>query len=64
MIKTKPDIESNKERKQDIKIIKTKPNIEFKSEEMMKTKLDTHKEGKAALILGMTTIFTVWWIFK
>ena len=36
-IKTKPDTESNKECKQDIKMIKTKPKIEFKSEEMMKT---------------------------
>ena len=33
-IKTKPDTESNKEHKQDVKVIRTKPNI--KEEEMMK----------------------------
>ena len=70
---TKPDIKSNKEHKQDIKVIKTKPNIKFKKEdkrdiEMMKTEPDmneiTHEEEKAALILGITSIFTVWWIFQ
>ena len=50
IVKTKPDIKSNKEDKQDIKMMKTKP--------------DTHKEEKAALILGMRSIFTVWWLFK
>ena len=63
-VRTKPNTESSKEHKQDIKMIKTKPNIEFKSEGMMKTKSDTHEEEKTALILGMTTIFTVWWILK
>ena len=32
--------------------------------EMIKTKPDTHKEEKVALILGLTSIFTVWWMFK
>ena len=73
IIKTKPDIKSNKEHKHDIKIIRTKPNINFKKEdkryiEMMKTELDmnkiTYEEEKAALISGITYIFTVWWIFK
>ena len=68
-IKTKPDIESNKEPKEDVKMIKTKPNVKFKKQdkldiEMMKTKPDTHKEEKAALILGITSIFTVWRLFK
>ena len=58
-IKAKPDIESNKEHKRNIK-----PNIKLKKEEMMKTKPDTYEEEKVALILGMTTIFTVWWTFK
>ena len=35
---------------------------------MMKTEPDTNKityeEEKVALVLGMTTIFTVWWMFK
>ena len=68
-IKTKPNIESNKKPKEDVKMIKTKPNVKFKKQdkldiEMMKTKPDTHKEEKAVLILGITSIFTVWWLFK
>ena len=67
------DIKSKKKDKQDIKIIKTKADIKSKREdkqdiEIMKTKLDmnkiTYEEGKAVLILGMTAIFTVWWILK
>ena len=61
-IKTKSDSESNKEHKQDVKVIRTKPTI--KKEEMMKNEPDTHEEEKTALILGMTSIFTVWWLFK
>ena len=50
-IKAKPDIESNKEHKRDIKMIRTKPNIKFKKEdkldiEMTKTKPDTNEEEK------------------
>ena len=53
--------------------METKPNIRFKKEdkldiEMMKTEPDTNRvtyeEEKTALILGITSIFTVWWIFK
>ena len=71
--KKEPGIKSNKEQKQDFKIITTKPKIGFKKEdkpdiEMMKTELDTNKityeEEKTALILGITFIFTSWWIFK
>ena len=29
-VRTKPDIESNKEHKQDVKVIRTKPNIKLK----------------------------------
>ena len=61
-IKTKPDTESNKEHKQDIKMMRTKPNI--KKEEMMKNEPDTYEEEKTALILGMTSIFTIWWLFN
>ena len=53
--KDKPDIESNKgDDKQDIKMIKTRPDMNEITDE----------EEKAALILGITTIFTVWWMFK
>ena len=66
--KDKPDVKSNKEHKQD-----TKPNIKFKKEDkqdikMMKTEPDmnkiTYEEEKVALELGITSIFTVWWMFK
>ena len=69
----KPGIKSKKEDKQDIKIIKTKLDMKFKKEdkrdiEMMKTEHDISKmayeEEKATLILGITAIFTVWWILK
>ena len=61
-IQNKPNIQSIEEHKQDVKVIRTKPNI--KKEEMMENKPDTHEEEKTALILGMTSIFTVWWLFK
>ena len=54
LIKTKPDIKSNKEHKRDIKKMKTEPDM---------NKI-AYEEEKAALILGITSIFTVWWIFK
>ena len=48
MIKTKPDIKSKKEDKQDIEMIKTKPDMNE----------ITYEEEKAALMLGITAIFT------
>ena len=67
--KKKPvNIKSNKEQKQD-----TKPNIEFKKEDkqnvkMIKTEPDmnkiTYEEEKVALVLGIRSIFTVWWLSK
>ena len=64
VVKTKPNIESNKEHKQDLK-----PNIEFKQDvKIMKTEPDTNKityeEEKVALVLGITAVFTVLWMFK
>ena len=73
IIKAKHDIKSKTEDEQDIKMIKPKPNIKFIKEdkqdiEMMKNEADmieiTYEEEQAALILGVTPIFTVWWIFK
>ena len=52
---TKPDFKLNKECKQNVK-----PNIEFDRE----SKHDTYEEEKVALVLGITSIFTVWWMFK
>ena len=68
-MKTKPGIKSNKVHKQDDKVIRAKPNIESNKEhkqdvKMMKTELDMNKitfeEEKVALVLGITTIITVW----
>ena len=52
--KDKSDIKSKKEDKQDIKTTKSKPDMN----EM------TYEEEKAPLILGITAIFTVCWMFK
>ena len=73
IFKTKPHIKSNREHKQDIKMVKAKPEIKSRKEDkhnikMIKTKPDmneiTYEEEKAALILGIIAIFTVWWMFK
>ena len=56
---TKPDIKLNKERKQDVK-----PNIEFNKESKPDTNKITYQEEKVALVLGITSVFTVWWMFK
>ena len=62
--KKEPDIESNKEHKQD-----TKPNIKLKQDvKMIRTEPDmnkiTYEEEKVALVLGITSIFTLLWMFK
>ena len=64
-----PDVKSNKEHKQDVKPPDNRLNKEHKQDvKMIRTKPDTNKityeEEKVALVLGMTTIFTVWWMFK
>ena len=61
---TKPNIEPNEKHRQDVK-----PNIKLKHDvKMIRTKPDmnkiTYEEGKVALILGTTAVFTVWWMFK
>ena len=58
-VKTKPNIEPNKKHEQDVK-----PNIEFHGESKPDTNKIIYEEEKVALILGITSIFTVWWIFK
>ena len=58
-VKTKPNIEPNKECKQDVK-----PNIKFDKESKPDTNKITYEEEKVALVLGITSIFTVWWMFK
>ena len=76
---TKPVIKPNKGDKQDVKPV-IKPNKEHKQDvkpnrpdikqniEISRSKPDTNKityeEEKAALILGMTAVFTVWSVLK
>ena len=54
-VKTKPNIEPNKKHEQDVK-----PNIEFHGESKPDANKITYEEEKVALILGITSIFTVW----
>ena len=70
MGKTEPDvklkvinkavIKSNKEHKQDVK--PNRPDIKQNIE--TDTNKITYEEEKAALVLGTTAVFTVWWMFK
>ena len=59
IVKTEPNIKPNKERKQDVK-----PNIEFDKESKPDVNKINYEEEKVALVLGITSIFTVWWMFK
>ena len=55
-VKDKP----NKGDKQDVK-----PNIKFEQDvKKPDTNEITYEEEKAALVLGTTAVFTVWWMFK
>ena len=59
-LKDKPDVKSN---------IDVKPNIELKHDvKVVRTKPDTneitYEEEKVALVLGIASVFTVWWMFK
>ena len=79
-VKTEPDVKPkvitkpNKEHEQDVK-----PNIKFNRESNQDVKKPdllsvekrskinykiTYEEEKVALILGITSVFTVWWMFK
>ena len=59
IVKTKLNVEFNKEHKQNVK-----PNIEFNKENKPDMNKITYEEEKVALVLGITSIFTVWWMFK
>ena len=68
IVKPKPDVKQkkepktkpNKEHKQDVK-----PNIKFEQDvKKPDTNEITYEEEKVALVLGITSIFTVWWMFK
>ena len=59
----KPITDSNREHKSNIKSSSIKS-----TNRMLRTEPDTNKityeEEKVALVLGITSIFTVWWMFK
>ena len=61
----RPDIKPNKEHKQDVKPYRPdiKQNIEISRSKPDTNKI-TYEEEKAALILGMTAVFTVWSVLK
>ena len=61
----KPVIKPNKEHKQDVKPNRPdiKQNIEITKIEPNTNKI-TYEEEKAALILGITSVFTVWYVLK
>ena len=71
-VKTEPKAitKPNKEHKQDVK-----PNIKFdqdvKKPDLLSSQFNsklndkiTYEEEKVALVLGITSVFTVWWMFK
>ena len=69
-VKTKPDVEPNKEQKQDVKHnIKfdqdvKKPQFNYVEKRSKLNDKITYEEEKVALVLGITAVFTVWWMFK
>ena len=73
-VKHKPNIKPNKGDKQDVKPV-IKPNKEHKQDvkpnrpdirQNIETDTNkiTYEDEKAALMLGITSVFTVWWMFK
>ena len=58
-VKPKVITKPNKEHKQDVK-----PNIKFDRESKPDANDITYEEEKVALVLGITSVFTVWWMFK
>ena len=63
----KPITDSNKDHKPDIKLKQDiKPNTDSNKEHKPDIKFDkiAYEEEKVALVLRITSIFTVWWMFK
>ena len=66
--KDEPDVKSKV-----VEMVKTEPDVKPKVKTNIKLKQDvkkpdtdkiTYEEEKVALILGITSVFTVWWTFK
>ena len=68
MVKSEPDVKQKKE--PDVKSnMDVKPNIELEHDvKVVRAKPDmneiTYEEEKVSLVLGITSVFTVWWMFK
>ena len=64
MIKTEPDVKPKVTTKPVIKqdVKPNRPDIKQNIE--TDTNKITYEEEKAALVLGTTAVFTVWWMFK
>ena len=78
-LKDEPDVKPNKEHKQDVKPnikFDRESNQDVKKPDFLSSQFNyvekrsklndkiTYEEEKVALILGATTVFTVWWMFK
>ena len=64
-VKTEPDVKPKVITKPNIELKHdVKPNIKFDRESNQDTNKITYEEEKVALVLGITAVFTVWWMFK
>ena len=67
-VKSNIDVKPNIELKHDIKVVRTKPDTnEITIEPSLDRKsmeLNNYEEEKVAFVLGITSVFTVWWMFK
>ena len=64
---TKPDVEPNKDVKPNIKFDQDVKKPDLFNYVEKRSKLNdkiTYEEEKVALVLGITSVFTVWWMFK
>ena len=70
MVKSEPDVKSNIdikpniELRHDVKVVRTKPDTNDITIEPSLVELNNYEEEKVALVLGITSVFTVWWMFK
>ena len=63
-VKSYIDVKPNIELKHDIKVVRTKPDMNEITIEPSLVELNNYEEEKVALVLGITSVFTVWWMFK
>ena len=63
-VKSNIDVKPNVELKHDVKVVRTKPDTNEITIEPSLVELNNYEEEKVALVLGITSVFTVWWMFK